>query len=361
MSNYSESGVDVPSEEKAMICFKHHIMESFKNVDSHKAGYVHEDLGYFANIIQIAGNLCLAVSADGVGTKLLIAQMIDKYDTVGIDCIAMNVNDIICVGARPISFLDYIALEFPKIKLLNELGKGLKKGAELAGITIPGGETAQVKDMLKGLKELSGFDIAGTSIGIVDKEDVIDGSKVAEGDYILGIPSSGLHSNGYSLVRKIFFKDHRYSIDRYFPELGKSLGEELITPTTIYVKAIMEIIDAGVEIHALANITGDGLLNILRVKNKKVNFLIKDLPEVPIFSLIQKLGKLDDETMFTVFNMGIGFCIVLPKYKNIREACRILDKYNLEHELLGYVEKGDNKLLIPSKNLQGQERYFIKC
>src|SRR6266508_3743508 len=215
-------------------------------------------IGYFANVIELDG-IGLALCTDGVGSKTIIADMMGKYDTIGIDCVAMNVNDMICVGATPLSLVDYIAVAQTDAAMLDAVAAGLCKGAELAGISISGGETAQLKDVVKH------FDLVGMAVGRVPLDKVIDGRAVRDGDVVIAVKSSGIHSNGLSLARKAFFADHGLAIDHKFDELSVTLGEELLRPTDIYVREALEILGTGSGVKALINITGDWLLNRCRV------------------------------------------------------------------------------------------------
>jgi len=257
--------------------------------------------GHYAAVMKLDETTGIALSTDGVGTKLLIAEELGRYDTIGIDCIAMNVNDIICVGAEPIAMLDYLAVEHADPDQCEQIGIGLARGAELAGIEIPGGELAQIGDLVKG------FDIAGACFGTVRLDSIIDGSAVSPGDVIIGLPSSGIHSNGYTLARSaldgIAMDDER---------LGRPLGDILIEPTEIYVKAVMELIGSQAAVHGLAHITSGGLDNLLRLK-ADVSYEVSDpLPPQPVFGLIAELGEVPEEEMYEVFNMGCGFCCVVP-------------------------------------------------
>lgn len=351
---YREAGVDTAKVELGLKRLLSHVVRShtFRN----DIGSVKLEIGYFANVLDLGQGTGLAVSTDGVGTKILIAQLMDKYDTIGIDCIAMNVNDILCVGAEPISLLDYIAVCEPEPELLNEIGKGLARGAEIANITISGGEIAVVKDMLKGVRRNREFDLVGTAIGTVSLDNIIVGANISENDVIIGLSSSGIHSNGLSLARYIFLN----AINEYFDVLGKTIGDELLEPTHIYVPEIMEMIHAGLDIKALIHITGDGFFNLNRVKSK-VGFVIDYLPEAPpIFSLLQTRGNVTDEEMFRVYNMGIGFCVVLPQ-EEAEAAIEIAGRHNVDAFRLGYAVKDlDKKLIIKPAQLCGQKKQFYK-
>jgi phosphoribosylformylglycinamidine cyclo-ligase len=260
--------------------------------------------GHYASVIKLDERTGIALSTDGVGTKLVVAEQLRRFDSVGIDCVAMNVNDVICVGAEPLAMLDYIAIERADAKVCEEVGAGLARGAELAGIEIPGGELAQLGELVRGV------DVSGACFGTVALDRIVDGSAVGPGDSVIGLPSSGLHSNGYTLARSAL---EGLSLDED-PEgrLGRPLGEELLEPTEIYVKPVLELLRSDVEVRGLAHITSGGLGNLLRLA-AEVSFKIDDpLPVPPIFELIRARSGTPDEEMHEVFNMGCGFCCIVP-------------------------------------------------
>jgi len=353
---YARAGVDATREEVALKSLLAWVGKTF----AFGSRQVALDIGYFANVIDLGHGLGLAVSTDGVGTKLLVAQMLQKYDTIGIDCVAMNVNDVLCVGAKPLCMLDYIAVEIPDPQLFEEVGKGLYEGAKLANIPIVGGEIAQVKEMVKGLKRGHGFDLVGTCIGEVQMEKVLVGQDILVGDVVIGLKSSGIHSNGLTLARKVLFKRAKLRPDDHVAELGRSLGEELLEPTRIYVREVLALLEARLAIKALIHITGDGLLNLARVKSD-AGFMIDHWPEPPpIFSLIQKLGNVSDAEMFRVFNMGIGFCLVLPE-ADVEKALAVLRTHRVEAFRLGHaVSDKEKKIILSPKGLVGQGDRFVK-
>ena len=259
--------------------------------------------GHYASVIRIDERTGIALSTDGVGTKLLVAEELGRFDTVGIDCVAMNVNDVICVGAEPLAMLDYIAIERADPEVCEQIGVGLALGAELAGIEIPGGELAQLGDMVRG------FDVAGACFGTVSLDAIVDGSAVQPGDPVIGLPSSGIHSNGYTLARSAL--DGIPLGDDPGGRLGRPLGEVLLEPTEIYVKPVVGLLRSEVDVHGLAHITSGGLGNLLRLA-AEVGYEIDDaLPVPPVFDLIQERAGVSDEEMHDVFNMGCGFCIVV--------------------------------------------------
>ncbi len=357
-TSYKEAGVDTAKEDLAMDGFLRLIKKtlSFRN----ELGAPKLGINFFANIIDIGNKMGLALSTDGVGTKAIIAQKMDKYDTIGIDCIAMNVNDIICVGAEPISMLNYLAIEDPDPQFLEEIAKGLYKGAEIARITIPGGELAQIKEMLASERDNRGFDIVGMAIGFVQIDKINIGQTISEGDVIIGLKSSGIHSNGLSLARKVFFKKMNFKIDKYLNDLKRTIGEELLEPTHIYVPEIMEMINSDIRLKALINITGNGFLNLLRVE-PPVSYIIDNLPSPhPVFPLIQELGNISDEEMYKVFNMGIGFCVIVPEDETERVK-EIASKYNVESYKIGHVvNDGKRKVIIEPVKLIGDGKKFSK-
>jgi phosphoribosylformylglycinamidine cyclo-ligase len=269
------------------------------------------DFGAYASIIDIGGPTALAMSTDGIGTKAIIAQLMDRYDTVGIDCVAMNVNDVLCVGAEPVSMLDYIAVETADDRLLAELGKGLLEGARQARISIPGGEISQMREVIRSERPGFGFDLAGTCVGLVNRERIIVGEDVRPGDAIVGLASTGIHSNGLTLAREALLATAGLAIDEHVEELGRTVGEELLEPTRIYVEAVLPMLgEPSGSIKTLAHITSDGFLNLTRAP-AAVGYEIDRLPEPPaIFRLLQEAGGVAPEEMFQVYNMGIGFCAV---------------------------------------------------
>jgi len=302
--DYKSSGVDIEVEEKSINALVSIIKETLQ-FRKGKIGAAIGDIGSYSGFIEF-GDYALSLATDGVGSKVLVAQKLRKYDTVGIDVIAMNVNDVICNGATPLAFVDYIALEKTSKYMLNEIAKGLLEGAKQSDMPIVGGETATLPDIIKGDGE--GFDLAGTCLGVVKKEKIISGKDIAPGDVIIGIESSGIHSNGLTLARKI---------------LGESDYPELLVPTRIYVKQILDLIEH-VKVKGMAHITGSGLLNLKRLK-KGIGFDL-NLPEPPmIFKKIMDTG-VEIEEMYKTFNMGTGFVVIISE-EDVNKALQILNKY----------------------------------
>ena len=302
-------------------------------------------IGYFANVVDLGHGEGLAISTDGVGTKLLVAQLVDRYETVGIDCVAMNVNDVLCVGAEPLSLVDYLAVEDPQPRLLAEIGKGLYEGARRANVTIVGGELAQVPAMLRGERAGFGFDLTATCVGLVPLDRIIDGGALEPGDVLLGLPSSGIHSNGLTLAREVLLGPCAYTVESHVPELGRTLGEELLEPTVIYVREVLEVQRAGMEVRAMAHITGDGLLNLARVR-APLGYVLDNLPEPPpIFQLIRRLGNLPDDEMYRAFNMGIGFCLAV-RPEQAEAALGLLQRHHPGALRLGYAVADPGRRIV---------------
>ena len=309
-------------------------------------GKITSGFGHYSGLITI-GNNVLALHTDGVGTKILVAQQMKCFDTIGIDCIAMNVNDIICTGAQPFAFVDYIGLKKVNYELVKKIMKGLVSGAKKAKIAIVGGETAVVPELLAGETDEM-FDLAGTALGMTQNKELILGNEIKIGDIILGLESSGLHSNGYTLARKVLSK---YSLDEIPEFITRSVGEELLIPTRIYVQPIMELIkDRKITIHGLAHITGGAFTKLNRLNNKVRYNLSQLSPPTGIFKQIQKDGIIDLREMYRTFNMGIGFCIILPKI-NVDKTVSIIEKYNIKVSQIGVVDsKGNGKVIGKVEN-----------
>lgn len=330
MVTYSDSGVDINLEEVTISRLAEKLSPTLKNRD------IITDSGHFAALVKM-GSRAIAMSTDGVGSKILVAKMMEKYDTIGIDCIAMVVNDILCVGAEPIALVDYLAVEKPDPEIASQIADGLAKGAELSKIAIIGGETASIPEVV------NDFDLAGCGIGFVDLDDIITGEEIEENDILIGIESSGIHSNGLSLARKVLFEDAEFKIDDKIPDTNLIIGEELLRPTEIYVKPIINLLKNNFSIKGLAHITGGGFTNLKRLK-KDVGFEIENLPDPhEIFKLIYK-HNVPLEEMYKVFNMGIGF-IVIVKEEETKDVLNSLSKYCNAYKI-GRVNSNNGKINI---------------
>ena len=336
MVTYSQSGVDIDLEAETVGKLADKLKSTLSCRD------IITDSGHYAALVRL-GDKAIAMSTDGVGSKILIAEMMEKYDTVGIDCIAMVVNDILCVGAEPIALVDYLAVEKPDPKKAAEIAEGLVKGANESNIAIIGGETASLPGIIKD------FDLAGTGIGFVDVDRIITGEDISPGDVLIGIESNGIHSNGYSLARKALFEVAGLTVNDKMPNGQTTVGEELLKPTELYVKPIVELFNRNYDIHGLAHITGGGFTNLRRLK-KGVGYEINSLPEVPeIFKLIYEQVN-DLREMYKVFNMGVGFVVIASE----DESDKIIETLNeyCNCQIIGKVIDSDK---ITVKTFKGNE------
>lgn len=334
--NYKDAGVDVANGQKEV--------ELIKNlVEKTQSENVLSKLGGFSGLFSLENlnikNPVLVSGTDGVGTKVMLAQMMDKHDTIGIDCVAMCVNDILCQGAKPLFFLDYIACGKLVPEKMEKIVKGVADGCLQANSSLIGGETAE----MPGLYKENDYDLAGFCVGIVDKEKIITGEKIKKGDNIFGLKSSGIHSNGYSLVRKIVLEKEKLSLDEKIEGLDTSLGEELLKPTKIYVKEILALLEK-IEINGLSHITGGGFYeNIPRMipDGLCAKIDVRNIPLPKIFSLLEKWGELDKKDMYETFNMGVGIVFAVDK-KDIDLVKEIIDEDELLE--LGEVIENDEKI-----------------
>jgi phosphoribosylformylglycinamidine cyclo-ligase len=287
-----------------------------------------------------------------VGSKVIVAEQLGRFDTVGIDCIAMNVNDLVCVGAEPIALVDYIAVEAADPDMLRQIADGLKAGAEQAGIEIPGGELAQLPELIRGHPSPHGFDLAASAFGTIALNDIVTGDGIEAGDALIGVPSSGLHSNGYTLARNVLG-----DLTETPPELGgASVGDVLLEPTVIYVRAALDLLRSEVDVRGLAHITGDGMLNLLRL-NDGVGFRVdKPLPAPPVFGLIAERGDVTAGDMWETFNMGIGFVAVVPE-ADAEGAVRLLSSEHPGSARIGSVTSEAGFVEIPAAGIAGNRQH----
>jgi phosphoribosylformylglycinamidine cyclo-ligase len=301
---YARAGVDTSRAEEAVSG----LVEVLRRIDPGRPSRAVLGSGHYANVLRLDDRTGIALSTDGVGSKVIVAEQLGRFDTIGIDCIAMNVNDVICVGAEPIAVLDYIAVEEAEPEMLRQIAEGLRAGAEQAGVEIPGGELAQLPELIRGHPSPRGFDLVGACFGTVELDRIVTGARVEPGDAVIGLPSSGVHSNGLTLARRAL-----PDLDERPQELGgASVGETLLEPTVIYVRAVMDLLRSGVDVRGLAHITSGGLLNLLRLE-AGVGYEITDpLPRLPIFELVAERSRANEGELLEVFNMGCGFCCVVP-------------------------------------------------
>ncbi|MBB3111931.1 phosphoribosylformylglycinamidine cyclo-ligase [Paenibacillus phyllosphaerae] len=332
---YKQAGVDIAAGNEAVERMKKHVKKTFRPE-------VLTDLGGFGGLFSLNKDKydepVLVSGTDGVGTKLKIAFAMDKHDTIGIDAVAMCVNDIVVQGAEPLFFLDYLACGKVVPEKIEAIVKGIADGCVQSGCALIGGETAE----MPGMYEEDEYDIGGFTVGIVDKKNIIDGKTIAPGDAVIGLASSGIHSNGYSLVRRLLLEQSGYTLEQALPELGgKTLGEVVIEPTRIYVKSCLELIQK-VKVKGMAHITGGGFIeNIPRVLPEGVNVNIEygSWPILPIFKLMQEKGNITNRDMFTTFNMGVGMVVVVPA-DQAEEAVRVARELGEDAYRIGTVTEG---------------------
>src|SRR3954451_7767059 len=292
---YATAGVDMASADAGVRA----LVDVLRTIDPGRPSRSVLPSGHYASVLKLTEDLGLAVCCDGVGTKLLVAEQTGRWDTVGIDCVAMNVNDLVCVGAEPVALVDYIAVEDPDPEVLAGIARGLKAGAEAAGNENPRGELAQIPELVRGT------DLTAAAYGTVALDAIVTGERIAPGDALIGIPASGVHSNGLTLARRALGS---LPLDDTPEELGgATVADALLEPTVIYVRAVLGLLRSAVPVHGLAHITGGGLDNLLRL-GSGVGYVVDDpLPVPPVFGLIQRLGAVSDAEMHHVFNMGCGF------------------------------------------------------
>jgi phosphoribosylformylglycinamidine cyclo-ligase len=347
---YSDVGIDVKQ------------IKSIQNLIGKSIGSTHglpsigkvvSGFGHYAGVIELGNNL-MTLHTDGVGSKIIIAQLMNKYDTVGIDCIAMNVNDTICVGATPVGFLSYVALQKTNDNLLNEITKGLVKGAKLSKMAIVGGETAILPDIIGGSKDGYNFDLAGMTLGILkDKKKLKLGNRIKPGDIIIGLKSSGLHSNGYTLARRILLE--KYEIDHTPTFLHNTVGNELLKPTEIYTQVVLQILESyGNDIHGLAHITGGGFTKLKRL-NSKVDYVLDKMPPVSgVFKQMQVDGNVTFEEMYRTFNMGIGFCLIVSR-KVANDIIKMLEQKKAKASIVGSIKRnGTGETFVKTEDMLKQ-------
>ena len=338
--SYKAAGVDVTAGYKSVELMKEHVART-------KTPGVLSGIGGFGGLFEVdttgIKNPVLVSGTDGVGTKLKVAMLLDKHDTIGIDCVAMCVNDIICCGAKPQFFLDYIAIGKNYPEKVAEIVKGVAEGCVQSGCALVGGETAEHPGMMPE----DDYDLAGFSVGVVDKEKILKPETQNAGDVMIAIKSSGVHSNGFSLVRKVFDISTKESISAYYDELGMTLGEALLTPTRIYVKAVLSLIE-NVTVKSVSHITGGGFYeNIPRSLPEGLSAKIKrsDVQVLPIFDLIAKTGNIPERDMFNTFNMGVGMVVVVDK-NDAQKAVEVLNAAGEQAYVLGELVESDEGVII---------------
>jgi phosphoribosylformylglycinamidine cyclo-ligase len=342
---YAAAGVDTDQADEGVGA----LVSVLRTIETGKPSRSVVPSGHYASVLRVTDELGIAIATDGVGSKLVVAEQADRLETVGIDCVAMNVNDLICVGAEPIALVDYLAVEEVDPERLARIGAGLKVGAEAAGCEVPGGELAVLPELIRGHPSPQGFDLCATAIGTVAIKDIILGDRIAAGDAIVGVPSSGLHSNGYTLARRALQEQGGLALDDTPAELGgASVADALLEPTVIYVRAVLELLRSGVDVRGLAHITGGGLTNILRLGG---GYAIEEpLPVTPVFDLVARLGAVETAEMWEVFNMGCGLVAIVDE-AGVDDAAAILASHHPGARRIGTVTDQIGTVTVPELGL----------
>jgi phosphoribosylformylglycinamidine cyclo-ligase len=350
--SYADAGVDIAEADAGVRA----LVDVLRTIDPGRPSLSVLPSGHYANVLRVAPNLGIAVGADGVGTKVIVAEQTGRYDTVGIDCIAMNVNDVVCVGAEPLAVLDYLAVEQADPAVLRDIALGLKAGAEQAGVEIPGGELAQLPELVKGHPSPHGFDLTGACFGTVALDAIVTGDQIAAGDALIGLPASGVHSNGLTLARHALLTQGGLGLDERPADLGgASVADVLLEPTVIYVRAILDLLRSEIPVHGLAHITGGGVLNLLRL-GKGIGYEIDaPLPVLPVFELIARLGSVDAAEMWKVFNMGCGFVCTVPE-ADADAAIALLSAAHPGAARIGRVTAESGRVTLPGVGIAGDAK-----
>jgi phosphoribosylformylglycinamidine cyclo-ligase len=339
---YARSGVDQLLSGSAVSA----LVDVLAGIRTGRPSRTALESGHYANVLKLDDRRGLALSCDSVGSKVIVCEQLGRYDTIGIDLFGMNANDVICVGADPIALLDYIAVEEANPEILEQIGIGLRAGAEQAGVEIPGGELAVLPEVVRGHPSPRGFDLVGFCVGLVELDAVVTGDRIEPGDAMVGIPSSGIHSNGLTLARAVL-TDLDERID------GETVGDLLLEPTVIYVQAVRELLDSDVDVRGLAHITGDGFLNLLRLGADTGYRVDSPLPVSPIFELIAERGDVEDAELYEVFNMGCGFCVVVPR-ADADEAVQLLGRHHPGTAAIGQATTATGVVELPKQGLIGR-------
>jgi phosphoribosylformylglycinamidine cyclo-ligase len=345
-SAYARAGVDQSRSGSAVRA----LVEVLGTIATGRPGRAALGSGHYANVLRLDERRGLALSTDSVGSKVIVCEQLGRFDTIGLDLIGMNANDVICVGADPIALLDYIAVEHADPEMLEQIGIGLKEGAEQAQIEIPGGELAVLPDLIKGHPSPHGFDLVGFCVGLVDLDAIVTGATIEPGDAIVGIPSSGIHSNGLSLARRVL------------PDLDEragdtTIGDLLLEPTVIYVRAIRALLESHLGVRGLAHITGEGFLNLLRLEAEVGYRIDAPLPVPPIFDLIAERGAVEPTELYEVFNMGCGFCCVVPEAE-ADAAVALLSGHHPGAAVIGHATDIAGAVELPQQRLRGTRDGF---
>ncbi len=346
---YAAAGVDTHEADRGVAA----LVGVLRSIEPGRPSLTVPLPGHYASVIRVAPGLGIALATDSVGSKVVVAEEAGRFDTIGIDCVAMNVNDLICVGAQPLALLDYLAVERADPDQLASIAVGLRLGAEAAGVEIPGGEVCQLPEVIRGHPSPTGFDLVGSAFGTVALDRIIDGSACAPGDVLIGLPASGVHSNGLTLARRALLHDGGLTLDCAPPALGgATVADALLEPTVIYVRGILALLESSIAVHGLAHITGGGLLNLLRLGDHIGFAITAPLPVPPVFGLIAELGNVAPAEMWEVFNMGCGFCVVVPE-PNAAETVALLEAHHPGAAVIGGVTDRAGVVRVPALGIEG--------
>lgn len=349
---YSAAGVDTHRADGGVAA----LVDVLRRIEPRRERLAVALPGHYASVMRVAPNLGIALTTDSVGSKLIVAEQTRRFSTIGIDCVAMNVNDLICVGAEPIALLDYLAVEAADPEMLAEIAAGLRAGAEDAGVEIPGGEVCQLPEVIRGHPSPYGFDLVGSAFGTVALDAIVDGGACAPGDVLIGLPSSGLHSNGLTLARRVLVEQPGLGLDATPEELGgASVADALLEPTAIYVRAVLELLRSEIAVHGLAHITGGGLLNLLRLGDGIGFEITEPLPVPGVFSLIAARGAVPAVEMWEVFNMGCGFCVVVPG-ADAAQAVALLGGHHPGARAIGRCDERGGQVTLTALGIEGDAR-----
>ncbi len=347
---YTAAGVDTDQADRGVSA----LLDVLAGIEPGRASLTVPLAGHYASVLRIAPGLGIALATDSVGSKVIVAEQTRRFDTIGIDCVAMNVNDLICVGAEPLALLDYLAVERADPAQLREIAVGLRIGAQAAGVEIPGGEVCQLPEVIRGHPSPYGFDLVGSAFGTVALDRIVDGRSCAPGDVLIGLPASGVHANGLTLARRALLQQGRLTLDSAPAQLdGATIADALLEPTVIYVRAILELLASDIEIHGLAHITGGGLLNLLRLGDQIGFEISSPLPAPPIFALIAELGQVPTAEMWEVFNVGCGFCVVVAE-SDCSQAVDLLAGHHPGTAVIGAITDRAGRLSVPGLGLEGE-------
>ncbi|MEA2294090.1 MAG: phosphoribosylformylglycinamidine cyclo-ligase [Solirubrobacteraceae bacterium] len=345
---YAAAGVDTRKADAGVSA----IVRALATIETGRPSASVAPPGHYAAVLKVAPNLGIAIGTDSAGSKVIVAEQTGRFDTIGIDCVAMNVNDVVCIGAEPIALVDYLAVEQSDPEMLRQIAEGLARGAAEAGVEVPGGELAVLPEVVRGHPSPNGFDIVGTCFGTVALDAMVTGTERRPGDAVIGLPSSGIHSNGYTLARRALLEEAGWTLDDRPAALGgDSVADVLLEPTVIYVRAALDLLRSDIPVRALAHITGGGVMNLLRFPGTAGWEIDAPLPPQPVFAAIAEAAGVPPAEMYDVFNMGCGFVAVVPD-EHADVAVAILGARHPGTARIGMVTDRAGRVELPSLGLR---------